>query len=123
MASAGCRQIYGSDMPITKSRRRCPQIDGGGSACARLYLRGCYPLPSTLPSLTLLLLRLLFSSSSPLFFPSPLLLLLIFLFSSSSSNHYPSPLFLPPLFLLFFCSSSSPPPLFLLHCFPPPLSS
>jgi len=38
MASAGRRQIYGSGTPITKSRRRRPQIDGGGSACARLYL-------------------------------------------------------------------------------------
>jgi len=29
MASAACRQIIGGGAPITKCRRRSPQIDGG----------------------------------------------------------------------------------------------
>src|SRR6218665_487596 len=42
MASAGRRQIFGGGTSITKSRRWRPQINGGGSAGARLYLKGCY---------------------------------------------------------------------------------
>src|SRR6218665_1675311 len=118
MASAGRRQIFGSGTSITKSRRWRPQINDGGSAGTRLYLKDCYPIH-------LLCLLLLFSSSgssSPLLhpFPSPPLLLLVFLFSSSSlsSSSPPSPhliiilLLFPPLLLFLFPSSSFPPPLF-----------
>src|SRR6218665_3873137 len=36
------RQIFGGGTSITKSRRWRPQINGGGSAGARLYLKCCY---------------------------------------------------------------------------------
>src|SRR6218665_1506866 len=87
MASAGRRQIFGGSTSITKSRRWRPQINGGGSAGARLYLKNCHPI-------RLLFLLLPFSSSSSFF--------------SSSSSPF-SPLIL--LFFLLIFSSSSPPPL------------
>src|SRR6218665_2020651 len=118
MVSVGRRQIFGGGTSITKSRRWRPQIIGGGSAGARLYLKDCYPI-------RLLCLLLLFSSSGsysppllhlfpspPLLhlFPSPLLLLLVFFFSSLLSPSSPPPprlivillLFPPPLLLFLF---------------------
>src|SRR6218665_4018143 len=135
MVSVGRRQIFGGGTSITKRRRWRPQIIGGGSAGARLYLKDCYPIrllclllyssPSQAPILLLstFSLLLLFSSPPPFSFSSSsppscrfLLLPLISLFSSSSSsNHYPSPLSssssaLPLLLLLFSSFRFFPPP-------------
>jgi len=38
MASAAHRQIIGGGAPINKSRRRRPQIVGGGAAGSRIYM-------------------------------------------------------------------------------------
>src|SRR6218665_1525251 len=95
MEWGGCRKIFGGGTSITKSRRWRPQINGGSSAGARLYLKDCYPI-------RLLCLLLLFSSSG---------------FSSHHLLHlFPS--LPPPLLLFLFSSSSFPPPLF-----PPPPSA
>src|SRR6218665_1523311 len=42
MASAARRQIISGGAPINKSRRRHPQIVGGGAAGAQLYLQDPY---------------------------------------------------------------------------------
>src|SRR6218665_335104 len=98
MASGGRRQIFGGSTSITKSRRWRPQINGGGSAGARLYLKDFYPI-------CLLFLLLLFFF---LGFFSSFLQLFLLLFSSSVPS---APLLHLFLLLLFssFLSFSSPP--------------
>src|SRR6218665_2248490 len=118
MASAGRRQIFGGGTSITKSRRWRPQINGGGSAGARLYLKDCYPIRffcflllfSSSRSYSPPLLHLFPSPPLLHLFPSPpLLLLLVFFFSSLLSPSSPPPP--PPLILILLLFP--PPPLFL----------